>query len=373
MNKDKDKPNIFDSDALTSFTQEIRCRNSNLTLGLIQIAIVEGHMTYLQSLNEAMFFHPFYGLDSTVLIKKLEDSLHQHQETGWTPGWKEKDRLRLLCSALMHNLGCIKQHEPSLPRHEIAVASAGRLLGLAKWFFFLSSRRFAFPIYSVSKANDNLEWQNFRFWLDGAYQVRHNWATQSRELQREEQERAHALALKELKGEVYRPVDKRKVWNWINVQLEGKIPAGRLTTFKTLFMDGDTNPSDWLKDDVDDVQFAIAEHCDMGNEIMFFIRKRLEGIKGLINDFYSSFTLLTKVQEDKYGSDEQTVQEKSFFQQFDSAAETLEVLPPPPDRKDFTTNGLWLQATARHSILSKRWSQLQNQRKTDQSTGGIEL
>jgi len=179
--------------------------------------------------------------------------------------------------------------------------------------------------------------------------------------------------LKELKGEVYRPVDKRKVWNWISVQLEGKIPAGRLTTFKSLFMDGDTNPSDWLKDDVDDVQFAIAEHCDMGNEIMFFIRKRLEGIKGLINDFYSSFTLLTKVQEDKYGSDEQTVQEKSFFLQFDSAAETLEVLPPPPDRKDFTTNGLWLQATARHSILSKRWSQLQNQRKTDQSTGGIEL
>jgi hypothetical protein len=347
------------NEALTSFTQEIRCHHSNILLGKLQVLIVEGHLTYLQSHSDSIYLHPFYGLDSTVLIKKLENSLHQHQEAGWIPGWKEKERLRLLCSALMHTLGCIKQTGPSLPRHEIAVASAGRLLGLAKWFFFISSQRLAFPLYSVSKQNDNLEWENFRYWLDSAYEVRHSWATQSRELKREAQERTQAEILKQIKGEVYRPVDKKKVWNWIQIQLEGREPAGRLATYKELFLEGDSNPSDWLKDDVDDVQFAIATHCDQGNEIMYFIRKRLEGIKALIHDFYSSFTLLTKVQEDKYGSDEQTTQEKEFFAGFDATAEALEKLPPPPDRKDFATNGLWIQATARWNILKKRWEQMQ--------------
>jgi hypothetical protein len=270
----------------------------------------------------------------------------------------------------MHNLGCIKQHEPSLPRHEIAAASAGRLLGLAKWYHFISSQRLAFPIYSVSKANENLDWQNFKFWLDTAYQVRHDWATTSREHKREAKEKSQAELLKQLHGEVYRPVDKKKVWKWIQIQLEGKVPAGRIVTFQELFMDGDTNPSDWLKDDVDDLQFAIAEHCDMGNAIMFYIRKRLEGIKALINDFYSSFTLLTKAQEDKYGSDEQTSQEKEFFAGFDSTAETLEELPPMPDRKDFQTNGLWIQATARWNILKKRWDQIQQRKKEQGKENG---
>lgn len=370
------------SDLFADFTKEIRCKNSNLLLGYLRVAIVEGHMTYLQSHAESIFLHPFYGLNSTVLIKKLEDSLHHHQELGWLPGEKEKDRLRLLCSALMHNLGCIKQSEPSLPRHEIAVASAGRLLGLAKWYFFVSSQRLEFPLYSVSTRNANLEWDNFKYWLDTAYEVRRNWSTVSRQRKQEDTKKAQEEALKQLRGEVYRAVDKRKVWNWIFLQIKDYEPAGRIETFKELFIEGDLNASNWIKDDVEDLQFVIANRCDLGNEIIFYIRKRLEGIKALIQDFYSGFTLLTKVQQDKFGNDGQTVQEKALLDSYDEKAEQLEVLPPAPERKDYATNGLWYKATGEWNILSKRWKQLQEEKKLtkpapktdlDPDSEGVEL
>lgn len=350
------------SEALTSITREIYCHNSGVLLGHIQVCIVEGHMTYLQHHSENIFHHPFYGLDSVVLMGKLENSLAQHQESGWMPSESEKLRIRLLCSALMHSMGSIKQFEPSLPKHEIAAGSAGRLLGLAKWFFFISSQRLAFPIYSVSARNENLGWENFRVWLDAAYQIRHDWADKVRERKKEAEKKAFDEAMLDIKRESIRAVDKKKVWNWIALQLDGKEPAGRIATFKDLFLNGDTEITSWLSDDVDDIQFAIAKHCDVGHEIMFYITKRLNGIRSLIKDFYSSFTLITKAQKDSYGNDEQTAQEKAFFAGYDATAASLEELPAPPERKDFATLGLHMQAQAKWNILKKRWEELQKQK-----------
>ena len=358
-------PIIFQP-SLTSITKEIHCRNSGVLLGHIQVAIVEGHMTYLQAHSESIYLHPFYGLDSTVLIKKLESSLHAHQESGWTPTEIEKQRLRLLVSSIMHHLGVLKQSEPTLPSHIVAAASAGRLLGLVKWFWYISSQRLAFPQYSISKQNENLEWENFKYWLDSAYEVRQNWASTSRELKREAEKKAMDVALMQLKKEVYRPVDKKKVWNWIQLQLEGKEHRNRIELWKELFLSGDLNITDWHKDDVEDLQFAIAEHCDTGHEILFYVNQRLNGIKAMIHDFFSSFTLLTQVQKDHYGSDEETAQEKEFFAGFDSQASALEELPSQPKREDFQTNGLFLQANARWNILRKRWEEMQKRSKTEE-------
>lgn len=343
---------------LVSAQKDIYCHNSGVLLGHIQIAIVEGHMTYLQAHSESIYVHPFYGLDDTVLMKKLESSLHLHQEAGWIPSDAEKIRLRLLTSSIMFRLGSIKQDRPTLPSHVVSIASAGRLLGLAKWFWYISSQRLAFPLYSVSGKNENLEWENFKHWLDSAYEIRHDWANTSRELKREAEKKALDKALLELKREVYRPVDKRKVWGWIALQMEGHEAPGTLETWKSLFLNGDTNITDWLKDDVEDLQFAIAKHCDTGHEVLFYINQRLNAIRSMIEDFYGSFTLLTKVQSDHYGTDEETAEEKEFFAGFDKQAGVLDSLPDAPKREDFATMGLFLQAQARWNILKKRWDQM---------------
>lgn len=354
------------SEALTSVTREITCHNSGVLLGHIQVCIVEGHMTYLQSLNDNIFVHPFYGLDPVVLMSKLQSSIEQHKEAGWSPPDSERTRLCLLCSAIMHAMGVIKQFEPSLPSHQIACASAGRLLGIAKWYFFISSQRLQFPVYSVSDRNENTNWENFKFWLDSAYQIRHDWATQKREWQKEAEKKAFEEAMLDIRRESMKAVDKRKVWGWIQTQLVDKEPPGRIETWKDLFLNGDTDITSWLGDDVDDLQFAIARHADVGHEIMFYITKRLNGIRSLIKDFYSSFTLITRKQKDQYGNDEQTAQEKEFFAGFDATAAALEVLPSEPDRKDFTTLGLFMQAKARWNILKKRWDELQKSKQTAQ-------
>jgi hypothetical protein len=259
----------------------------------------------------------------------------------------------------MHSLNAIKQTSPSLPKFEYAAASAGRLLGLTKWYFYSTSQRIQLPIYAVSSKNENLEWQNFKHWMDSAYEVREEWTSKSREYARQAQEASHALALKEIKSEVYRRVDTKKVWNWIHIQMVDHVPAGRLVTWESLFLNGDLEAHEWLSDDVDDLQEALLLYCDIGNEIMHFIQKRLSGIRGLIRSFYSDFTLITKGKQDHLNPDEQTSEEKEFFDGFDKQAEALEELPPAPKRESFESNALFWKAQAQWNILSKRFKSMQ--------------
>lgn len=343
-----------------TLTKTIFCQNSGVALAQLEIRIFEGHLAYLEAHSDALYLHPFYRVSSSVLLKKFEDCLHHSQEQAWVLTHAEQQRLQLLTSAMMHSLGCIKQDRPTLPPFPIAAASSGRLLGLAKWFWFISSQRLEFPIYSISGKNDNLDWSNFKHWLDSAYLVREDWASKSRKLQIDAQKRAHEQSMREIKSESYRRVDTKKVWNWIHLQLADEYAPGRLETFKNLFLNGDLDISNWILDDVEDLKIALVQHCDCGNEIMHFINKRLDGIAGLIKDFYSSFTILGQKSspEASFGDDEQTLQEQQFIAEFDTRVAALESLPPAPQRADYQTLGLFLKAQAQWNILSKRFKLL---------------
>jgi hypothetical protein len=348
--------------ALDSITRTIYCQNSGVVLGNLEVKIFEGQLAYLEAHSDALYLHPFYRLNSIVLIKKLEDCLHRFQEQGWLGSHPEQLRLRLLTSAMMFNLDSIKQSQTSLPSFAVAAASAGRLLGISKWFFYVSSQRLAFPTYSVSKLNDNLEWQNFKHWIDSAYQIRQDWSSKSKELKRDAEQKAMSESLREIKSEHYRRIDTKKVWNWIWLQLEDKIHSGRIETFKNLFLNGDVEAHEWIIDDVDDLREATLLHCDTGNEIMFFIKKRLDGIAALVRDFYSSFTIVSRISSENFGTEGgHTPEEALFFSEFDIRAQALEAMPEPPKREDFTSLGLFLKAQAQWNILSKRFKQLKGE------------
>lgn len=344
----------------SQITRTIFCKYSGLPLANLSLLILEGYLPYLGEHEESLYIHPLYRLSSTVLIRKLEDALHQAQGNGWILIDSEQTRLRLLVSTIMHSFGCIKQDRPSLPSIAVAAGSAGRLLGLAKWFYYLTSQRMTFPIYSVSARNQNLEWENFKIWLDSAYQVRQEWANTARELKRQDELKSREAALVEIKSEHIRRVDLNKIWRWIEIQLEAAIPKGRLVTWKELFLQGDINPSDWLADDLDDLQIEIAEHCDNGNEVMFFIQTRLNSIREIIKDFYSGFTLIGGKTDTSALSDQgQTAQEKEFLSPFEESLNNLTELPPQPVRSDYDTMGKFIKASAEWSIIAKLWKQRQ--------------
>jgi len=359
----------------SQLTKVLHCSRSGLPLATINLCIVEGYGPFLEKFQETALLHPFYGMHQTVLLKKLEDSLTQAGMLEWELSTQQQQRLQLLVSALMWHLDSVKQDRPCLPSFQVATGSAHRLLKLSTWFWHISSQRLSFPRYSVSARNSNLQWENFSAWLDSAFEVKAQWANKSRELRKEAELRQTQETLDALKKHhIYRRLDLRKVWKWIYIQCEWKIPAGRLTTWEPLFLEGDLKAHEWLAEDVHDLQNAIIDCCDLGNEIMYFIRERLTSILTLIRDYYGSFTLVGASSKDTFGESSHgpTEQEVEFLSNFDSKVEVLQTLPTEPQRKDFATTALFLKAQANWNITKRRWElaqkRAQEQQQPDQDS-----
>lgn len=344
--------------ALPSIKRTIFCQNSGVPLATLDVLVFEGHLAVLESHEAALYLHPFYRTSPGVLGKKLDDALTRAHDSEWVQTKPEQLRLQLLTSALLFSLEVVRQELPTLPSFVIASSSASRLLALSKWYFFISSQRLSLPQYHINKKNQNLSWENFKDWLDCAFEIKEDWSKKAKKLEVADKQRAYSESLKEINSECYRRIDTRKVWNWMEMQLLLRYPPGRTTTFKSLFLNGDVEPHEWTLDDVEDLKIAILESCDIGNEITFFINKRLDGIHALIRDFYSSFTLLSTVGDGSANSlqdEQQTPEEAAFFTEFENKVDSLESLPPAPVRSSFASNGLFWKAQAQWNILSRRF------------------
>lgn len=314
--------------------------------------------------------HPVFGFPLDKLLVRLREQLHAAEHAEFMLIDAEIRELGITISAVMHSLDCIwmpSTHsavptQPSLPGLATIIGAGKRLLSLASWFHYATSKRMDFPLYRVSLANNNLKWENFSAWLDAAFEIKVDWEEGKEEYAQEEALRARTIALHTVSAaSVYKKIDLNKVWNWIDIQLiqDGRYAAGRRETFKTVFLRGDNSPEDWTLDDVEDIQLAIVECCDVGNEINFFINTRLQAIKAIIEDFYSSFTLLSHTVSDVSNTLDMSPHEQAksneFFAAFDRRAELLSDLPAPPKRESFASLGLFLKATAQHNILARRY------------------
>lgn len=341
----------------TSLRQPVNCAVSGVVLGTLEVSIVEGNIPFVQNFNEVQLLHPFFGQTDYNLMKKFDESLKWFAENGWQPNIPQLSRLQILMSATMHRMEALKQETQTLPSYAITAGCAHRLYALAKWYLMETSRRSALPLYSVAKRNDNLQWENLRYWLDEVSEIRERWRSRTAEIERESELRAKETALRDIMSSHSRRVSLKNVWSWLELQLKMAIKDGRIATWKSLFMTGDLAPEDWLADDVDDLAEAVAEHCDIGNEIMYFVRSRLQTIREQITDFYDSFTIVrTSVASIVHQNNEK---EDALLQEYDAKLEILGELPPPPQQRDFATVGLYLRARSQHSILKSRWELIQ--------------
>lgn len=349
---------MTEPDRSSLVSRSLICRRSGLPLAEFQILIQEGYSPLLQEIELLPVLHPFYSIPAVPLLNKLRNTYAQIQDQGFEFAPHLEDKLALLISCLMHSLQLIKQEQASLPSNQIALSSAPRLIAFASWYLYVPSRRIPLPWYHISKQNQNLEWDNFRFWLDEAFNKRTEWETKRREREREEELRQTEVALDEIRHrEILKKLDLRKIWRWITLQCDGKVPAGRLETWKELFLTGDVNCHEWLSEDVQDLQVAILDHCDPGNEIMYFIRERLSAINSLIRDFYGGYVLLGHESQEEFGESNgaPTSKELDFLRGFDEKVEILTELPSEPRRVDFATQVLFLKAQANWNILRRRW------------------
>ena len=356
-------------------TKIIHCPRSGLPLATV--TSVCSHGWPLLSAFQATLLHPIYNFPIEKLVVKLNSELREAEQVAWCLEQDGEEEIRLTMSAIMYALEAIwqppveathlwKQLEPSLPSWAVAIGCGSRLVKLASWYHYATSKRLSFPLYRISSQNSNIKWDNFAAWLDEAFEIKTVWEQGRDKLAHEDELRKRSAALLEVRAEsVYKRIDFNKVWAWIDTQMKQhpSYPAGRRETFKTIFMRGEQAPEEWTIDDIEDVHFAIVETCDMGNEISFFINNRLRQIRAVIEDFYSSFTLLSKVSGEALDAlDAVTPQEQAasstFFSSFDKRASELEQLPDAPKRDSFASFPKFLQAQAQWNILKRRYDSM---------------
>lgn len=357
----------------------IYCTRSGLPLAEINTLCTQG-WPFLSTFQSTLI-HPIYSFPLEKLLIKLENSLRELERKDWkADGPAEQQELSLTMSAILYSINSIwtplssdRAYEPSLPSYPIAIGTGHRLLTHASWYWHLTSKRLALPIFRPTYADKNTHWENFSAYLEACESVREEWEKGRKRYETEEERKRKLDAVKEVKAaNIYKRIDFIKVWNWIDAQISQspKYPAGRRETLKTLFLTADMNPEEWIADDIDDLSEAVFDLCDQGNEITHFIRTRLNHIRDTINNFYGSFTLINSIasvrsegsggENTAMPSEKQTTQEQEFFESFDEKVMNLEELPPPPKRESFATMALFLKAQAQHNILSRRFALLRS-------------
>lgn len=342
-------------------TVTIYCHRSGIAIAQVRSLCVEG-TPLLTSMSSDMV-HPVYGKPLTSILSGLKRGLDLAKEKDWQDmTYKEQQSLQLYASATLWSLGVIEGNWASLPSIAVCIGSGPRLLALANWYHHATSKRLALPRYHPCRDNTNDRWQNISGWLDACMTIKTEWETGKSRLEKVELQKARDASIMEIKKENagYKRVDLGKVWNWISLQLSDTYGQGRIATWKSLWLSGDIEQENWCQDDIEDLQFAIIECCDCGNEIIYFINQRLKHIKEMIADFYGSFTLLTKVYADGKSAHpdltpEERAKEEAFFSEIDKQASGIDALPPEPQRADYVTMGQYLKAQAQWRLLSRRF------------------
>ncbi len=339
-------------------TATIYCQRSGIAIAQVRTLCVDG-FPFVKSM-EGLLYHPMYNRNLDSLLALLRKDLASAREANWILQGPAAQHAALCISAILYSLGALKDDYACLPCEKVVIGSGARLLALANWYHHATTKRLTLPRYRPHRDNLNVGWDNLSGWLEACEEVRTVWETGKDA----NKKAADLTALTEKTQLAVR--NKRNdlpgTWNWIAVQLADNYPAGRIATWKDLWMNGDIEQENWCLDDVEDLMFALTECCDVGNEVMHYVSGRLRHIKEMIRDFYSSFTILSprnltgEASAHPDLSEAERAKEKEFFSEFDAQASRLTELPPEPQRKDFASMALFIKAQAQHRLLARRFS-----------------
>lgn len=300
-----------------------------------------------------ILLHPIYDTSSTTLLNRLDQIVR-------TGEWYNEaiQEAKLLMSAIMWKMESIIQRQPSLPADNVTVGCAEHLLNIFT-FVISRSKPIVLPTYVVTKDNSN--WHNFPTYLAAIDQLIEDYNSKIRltttaedqilEDATDEAERAVEL------NRIYKKLDLKKVWSWIALQLDGQMLTQNLDSYRELFLNGTNNPTNYVVDDIDDLVTDILKYCDSGNEITFFIHKRLNTLREIVVDFYSGFTIISSSSKESNVSYDssllETPEETLLYQKLDNKLLELGTLTEPV-RSNFANNILYMRAMAEYRLLSKR-------------------
>lgn len=357
----------------------IKCQRSGVPLVEITSLCSNGWALLSQPVMTT-FIHPTYGLPLGKLIRKLELQLIDADQAEWEVPQPAITDISLAISAVMYAIEAMwvpnedaiitgRNIEASLPDTKTTVGCASRILELASWYNAEASKKILFPLWKPSKNAGNLNWHGFSAWIDACLDIRDDYSQAKRRSENKLLARSTEDVLKLVsQAQVYKRIDTKKVWNWIELQASehsDKYSVGRRETLKSLFMNGESEPEIWTPDDCDDLIEMMLDTCDIGNDITSYIRNRVSNIRAAIQDFYSDFTLIGSSSTNRFGESsgnglELTASERSaedkLFGEYEVKLFGMIEAPVKPDPAKYSNRVAALKAAAEWNILSKLWA-----------------
>jgi hypothetical protein len=256
-------------------------------------------------------------------------------------GKKEEELLCVAFLALLHSLGSIRQEQPSLPRIRVVQDNIERLFKLAAWKFWLESQRFKFPVLSLSKLNDNLDFKGVGDYLDVCYSIRTDYEQGVTEAKEEAKLRETERALEALNNTWITPVSRKILWRWIKSHLPDKYSPDAEGWLQTLFLGGKVTILSFEKEDIQLSEEIIVSSMPHGTGIGRAVRSRLEEISSTWNAHYEAWEIIEEDATDIWVNGER---------------QEARDPGPEPRLETFSSRGSWLQAMAKWRIESKKWS-----------------
>lgn len=356
----------------------LKCSRSGVPMLEITTLIGGGAWPLLNTPQFTRAIHPIYARPLHAIIGRMGDCAAALEDAGYIFAHEAQYlEAALTISAGLHAISAIwephidstKVPEPSLPSEAVTVSCLRRTHQLLSWYHFMTSKRLSFPLYRPTVSNTNEHWENLASWLDACDDIKCEWelGRSTRDIDADIEARKEAQEYVSV-AHMVEKIDHRKVWNWIHIQLnaDGRYAAGRIKTFETIYLSGEREPERWTQDDIEDVQQAIMECCDVRNDVYQFVVLRLRRIAASIADFFGGFNVLdTPVHTVTTQEKEKT---EALLADYDAQLIGLDKMPDAPQREQFASLALYLRANAQHNILSRRWKLLQSKQTSDQST-----
>lgn len=332
---------------------DLKCKKTGVYLGVFNCTIIEGSTLLMQSVSDSMMIHPFFGLSDHVLLSKFDDAIDTLINDDWVPRNKANiQKLQVLTVAIIDRLGCYVSRYGTIPSEKVAIASCMGIRSIAKWFLYETSKRPMFPSYCPAYNAES--WESLRGWIWSCFEIREDYTSRVRRIYLEAEQKARQDAAKEaINNSVgYKKSDYRKIWNWIELQLDGNVHPKRIKTFKQIFLMADLEPELWNEDDVEDLQIEIIANCDESSSVYSFALHRCRALADYLSDFYGSFTMVTSAvngastELEKQRTDELTAE-------LDAKLDSLPELVAPKE-SDFLSRALFMKAQAEYKLLSMR-------------------
>jgi len=309
----------------------------------MEFIVTAGVSPFMEFYSDRVVYHPLFAMEPAKLLGFLRhewERLSVLEQELITEA--EETILRVGFLALLHSLGSVKQEKPSLPSLKIVQENIKGLFGLVSWKFWLESKRFKFPMLSLSTLNDNLDFSTVGNYIAVCYEERQAYLDGISDVIERDKAEQTEKALRALNDSWVTPVAPRVLWQWIVVQLPARYQADAEGWLKTLFLGSKRTVVSFDKEDIELAVDIIRSEMPVGTGVMRAVQERLKWIEDTWSNHYEAWEI-----------------EDSMLDATRLFVNGVKVAAPEPGEEpkleSFTSRGAYLQAAAKWRLAKQAW------------------